>query len=576
MFAGSGCAASGAGGGHQIERHVYPFYLGQQNNGEQTDTVDALPDESTPTDEQQAASQEKGDGLTEMPLYFIDGHTDIPYLAVSDWTKFEATGYPVECQTEGVKSVVTRTDTGYTVTFDASKDTITFFDYNAFFQRPDSQVLVSGASSSRLPEDNENEVFSATEASYNRNGKEVVFELAPYSIDIVDADGECLVPFQTMSDIALSYQGIRMYFNGNCIAFGDEAISMVTEADETPKTELSKELAAFNYNEFCFLMDNFYGLKDTHGIVNFDAFFDEVGLREALSSTDPQEVDDALYDLLSLHLDDIHSTYDYASPLAGPNYMPQNARDNVHGFSRVTNDVVEDLYKDVRASYYPDGCPAYEEVGNTAFITFDRFLRTADNYYEQDVSLDSGDTIELIHEAHEQITRKNSPIQNVVIDLSCNTGGSADTAVFATGWFLGEAPMAMRDTLSGGMSIGMFRVDTNFDHAFNELDELGDRNLYCLISPVSFSCGNLVPAIFKQSARVTLLGRKTYGGSCIVFNASNAIGSRFAISGNTQCSFPKNGAFYNIDEGIDPDYPLSNPKSYFDRASLVEYLNELK
>ena len=85
-----------------------------------------------------------------------------------------------------------------------------------------------------------------------------------------------------------------------------------------------------------------------------------------------------------------------------------------------------------------------------------------------------------------------------------------------------------------------------------------------------------MPAIFKQSARVTLLGRKTYGGSCIVFNASNAIGSRFAISGNTQCSFPKNGAFYNIDQGIDPDYPLSNPKSYFDRASLVEYLNELK
>ena len=45
---------------------------------------------------------------------------------------------------------------------------------------------------------------------------------------------------------------------------------------------------------------------------------------------------------------------------------------------------------------------------------------------------------------------------------------------------------------------------------------------------------------------------------------------------NNVASFPKNGAFYNIDQGIDPDYPLSNPKSYFDRASLVEYLNELK
>ena len=158
--------------------------------------------------------------------------------------------------------------------------------------------------------------------------------------------------------------------------------------------------------------------------------------------------------------------------------------------------------------------------------------------------------IALIAAAHAQITREGSPIKNVVIDLSCNTGGAADAAAYVMGWYLGEAPIALRDTLSGGMSIGIYRVDTNLDGTFDEADELGDRNLYCLTSPVSFSCGNLVPAAFKNSGRVTLLGRQTCGGSCVVFQAMDALSTRFTISGNRQCSITKNGSFYNIDEGI--------------------------
>ena len=100
----------------------------------------------------------------------------------------------------------------------------------------------------------------------------------------------------------------------------------------------------------------------------------------------------------------------------------------------------------------------YEEVGNTAFVTFDKFVSNyAYSYYLQQEEAESGaspvqaegteeaglkvspeaageqaesegyidsievDTISLIIDAHKRITREGSPIENVVIDLSNNT-----------------------------------------------------------------------------------------------------------------------------------------------------------
>jgi hypothetical protein len=50
----------------------------------------------------------------------------------------------------------------------------------------------------------------------------------------------------------------------------------------------------------------------------------------------------------------------------------------------------------------------------------------------------------------------------------------------------------------------------------------------------------------------------------------------FQISGNKQVSIIKNGSFYNTDAGIEPDFPLDKPESYYDRPALVEYLHNLK
>ena len=185
------------------------------------------------------------------------------------------------------------------------------------------------------------------------------------------------------------------------------------------------------------------------------------------------------------------------------------------------------------------------------------------------------DTIGLVIYAHSQFYRDDSPIENVVIDLSNNLGGSVDAAIFLMGWILGDAPFSVKDTFTGALSTAYYRADVNLDRKFNNGDVLDDKNVFVLVSPVSFSCGNLVPAAFKSSDKVTLLGRTTGGGSCIVQPLSTAWGTLFQISGPQRMSFLKNGSFYDIDTGVAPDFTLIKPERYYNREELTEYINNL-
>ena len=99
-------------------------------------------------------------------------------------------------------------------------------------------------------------------------------------------------------------------------------------------------------------------------------------------------------------------------------------------------------YYAARENAYPDGWLKYEEVGNTAYITFDSFTS---NYYgpayyrSKETGEELDDTVAQIIAAHASITREGSPIENVVLDLSNNTGGAVDAAVVLLSWFLGDA-----------------------------------------------------------------------------------------------------------------------------------------
>ena len=162
------------------------------------------------------------------------------------------------------------------------------------------------------------------------------------------------------------------------------------------------------------------------------------------------------------------------------------------------------------------------------------------------------------------------------MDLSTNSGGDAEAAIFVIGWFLGEAPVSLVHTFCGTRVTNVYRIDANQDRVFDSKDSLyADYNLYCLCSPLSFSCGNLVPWAYHSSGMVTLIGDTTGGGSCVVQPMATAWGTVFQTSGTSRLAFVRNGSYYDIDQGVTPDLHLSNIRNYFDREALAEIIHNM-
>ena len=118
-------------------------------------------------------------------------------------------------------------------------------------------------------------------------------------------------------------------------------------------------------------------------------------------------------------------------------------------------------------------------------------------------------------------------------------------------------------------------IYVNGDRAFDESDSVAHLNRYCLISPVSFSCGNLVPCMFKSSCDVTLLGRRSGGGACAVQPLVTADGTIWQVSSRLRLNTVANGSFYDVDEGAEPDVVIDKVADYYDREKLTDYINDL-
>ena len=424
-------------------------------------------------------------------------------------------------------------------------------------------------------------LFALKQGMYvNRNGSTVTLNLADYLIDIVEADGECYIPFQTMNDLLLCDDYMQSVFDGERIIVAAYGCSLFDELESSPKHDMSEEFAMFNFQELCLLLDCKYGLKPEHDIDSFSEFFvNNEELFQNLISTDPMRSSYAIANLCFTYFDDLHSA------LRRPSYMFER-NTGVEGIvtmmyfgpSMKKNMNLGRVYENARKAVYRAWVPGYEEVGDTAFITFDLFTMYRPDYYDLTIDRDNPqDTVDLIIYANSQIKREGSPIKNIVIDLSNNGGGNADAAIFVMSWFLGEADMALRDTFTGAETNAVYLADVNLDGKYDEQDNVANGyRLYCLTTNSSFSCGNLVPAACRSSGKVTLIGQTTGGGSCVVLPCTTAAGALFQISGSKQISIIRNGSFYNTDAGVEPDFRLDKPESYYDRPALVEYLHNLK
>ena len=548
-------------------------------------------------------------------------------------------GYALTCEVnEAEKTVLMTRENGHVLLADFETGTFLWDDYIGFLQGTSGPYI----DLSQLPEtDTEGRpVYLSVAGTRERHGTGTLLALRENGIPMIAQDGKYLVPLQTMSAFFLTFNYMGFYFNQECLilypvpqmenikarmldnlynmglitpdmmaeaenyASGEErrefylnavgqtemgqaAIAQLETAWDasayklyaatSPKGERSEAMTLYSFNELCLELDFFYGLKDAHNIENFAIYLNQTGLTDALLNQDAASADAAIQDLTAYWLDDGHSGWKSHSYLIDPE-APESLRMGIEYNSRI-----DGMQKRAQIRMqYPEAAQPYYEVGDTAYVTMDRFyMDTSLDYYDLaekgELPNPAQDSISLLYYANQQIIREDSPIRNVVIDLSINGGGAVPTAMYLLGWFLGEAQMSVSYVATSAEITTTYLADVNLDHQFDANDTLAGRNLnlYCLTSPSSFSCANLVPWAFKADGRVTLLGRVTGGGSCSVNYLTTAWGTSYSLSGPMRISFVKNGAYYDVDKGAEPDYLIRDYNNFYNREALTEFIKGL-
>lgn len=521
------------------------------------------------------------DARMDVPLYFIGDQAGIPYVSTSTIRSVllltlsivEATDLTQNVEEDGI--ITMSRASGSTVAFDFNAGKIAFSNFNTFLEAPYMSTILDPLNTTGLTEEDEAWYFRRLTPAYQRMGRPVELDLGSRGIETPHTGDTGYIPLQTFSDFFLTPFGFQCVYNGEMLGIiaQGELNALTDMYYSVPPRPRSEELARFNYEELCLVLDSYYGLKEQHDITNFDALFTQTGLKQTLLGTDAAAADRALVELTDGYLGDLHTSLLCASSYAG-----QDEKMTSEQVSASLRDYVTARREFAEASKraYPDGMPGYEEVGDTAYVTItDLSWYGYDYYTEPPQSADAPDTVGLICYAHRQIMRKNSPIKNVVLDLSNNGGGLSDAAIYVMGWFLGTARLDLNDTFTHGQASPAYLSDVNLDGKFDLNDTVVSKNRYCIISPVSFSCGNLIPAAVKADPEVPLIGQESGGGACLIWALSTADGSTMQISGPIRANMTGNGSYYDIDRGIEPDYYLAAPDQFYDREALSDYLKGL-
>ncbi|MCR4822813.1 MAG: hypothetical protein K5873_08095 [Treponema sp.] len=538
------------------------------------------------------------------PLFFRDGMEDIPYIIIDDniLNFFYGEVYSISDVNADTKEVtIKNTKTNTKSIIDLAKHEFYFENYEAFFQTSDVYLDIVDC--------NELGDYIKMIDSSNIAGQSFYLDWRKHDIGLVICkfaeDDYCLaMPLQTFSDIygrGYVYNGKNLY--KRTLLADNSAIAADYYGTEEASGVRSEKLAEFCYNELCMNLDLNYGLKGIHGISNFpdfDSYFRINGISDALKSTDALTFANALKDVCGFYFGDGHSVYDWNSYYLGKNASPvgshtpsmeKNYIANMKKYAIARNNKIGAGSADKKD---PVPCYTLSDDGKTAIVRFDNFtlkaykkekiIELSSEFDDEKMNSYAGnlektyDTILLIHVINKKI-QENSNIENIVLDMSYNGGGACHSAAFVLSWLLGECTFDLSNPITGAKWSATYVADVNLDGVYDEQDTVKSKNIFCLTSPISFSCGNMVPSVLKFSDRATILGARSGGGTSVVYATFAADGTGFSVSSKNVMSVAKNGSTYDIDTGIEPHYYINKPENFYDTgkiSALVNAINEAK
>lgn len=562
-------------------------------------------------------------------LAFFNGRKSVPYIELGFAFRFfdkalefigADEGHNHTYEVKGNTAIFTRENGAYAI-FDAGDGSVTFSDYdmvcrfssaknggdllvNYPFQTDQNGAVKKNAKGAPLVALLER---SPQHASVSKKRDKLKLELyKKYGIPMYVYEGAFFLPVSTISDLFFSEYGLCLAYNGKNLflldatePFDDRSRNSKGKTIERlyykgDKKNYDADLALFNYQELIMMLEIKYGLTEqVLESAHYDEFFEEHGLKKRFLLGKPKDAEEVLKEFIVIYLDDMHCVMKSPSPYVGKSFDTRVMMDTEVPQTEYWKPFLEGMTKDknIRSQTklvdrYGSPVP-YMEIGDTAYVTFDSFNNFLDNhnfYYTEDFQkekedlLMESDPVAIANYANSQINREGSPIKNVVIDISLNTGGSLDAAMYLLSWIQGYARLDIANSKIGSEYSNTYRADVDLDGEITSKDSLASKrlNVCCVVSTATFSCGNLLASCLKESKAAKLVGRKTSGGACAVQACITPDGTAFTFSGNYKFSAVRNGKYYTIDEGVEPDYQIDDAKKMYDRVWLTDYIKSLK
>lgn len=528
-----------------------------------------------------------------LPLRYYDDMPSVPYMGLSEYPALFL-GEAMGVQNNGDGTWVFTSQSGATAVVDANAGTLTCDDFPAFTNL--MGAVVPGMDNQYL----DAPAFVRPDGLEYFGPAPVMLDFARYHIPLRGAADDVYLPLATLSDLFTNLAYLYVSFNGETVYVNfDNRWDPPWQRDAAyadpiyARADRPADLAAFAYDELCFAIDTFYGypgrapLNDDLAAYGLDGALRAHSdasrrCRELLMSRKLGEYALGSQLLSALLEDGGHTGLDFTELYTEKDAFADFVTD-YHLASQIDSpDRAADAQKRALATRQKLlwqkrrealGKGHYAARGDTAVIWFDSFMYDFDGwqaFYDDGAPMPESDLMRRVIDGLDRAAA-DPAIKNVVLDVSCNPGGSADM-VAAILSLIADAPdFRTENLLIRRIETQRYRVDRNFDGAFDDRDGdvRYDFNFGALISPVSFSCGNLLPSLMRDQG-MAVLGERSGGGTCAVEEHATPEGFVYQFSSGLGRLVDANGQ--TIDEGIAPDIPL-DADDFYDLDVLSDAMN---
>ena len=558
---------------------------------------------------------ESGEAV-EVTLRFFEETPNVPYMGLHEfWTLVVKDPVTVEKNEDGTLTL--KNSRGGELQCDAGAGTMTSPNW-ALVVSP-SYPLEGAAHGLK---DSNCAFVRITEVTYEGDPAPVTFDFAKYGMRIYADDTDVYLPLSILSnmttDIAtnhLRYDWKDLYQQRISLEPAKDDPILVNDRMKAWLTgeERPADLISQCYADLCFNFDYFFGHP---GVATLDAAMAEKGLDEALAdlgedgaeikkgllSPKMTEYISAMQKLFAIGLADGHTVaYDLSELVVNP-FVAENKKLSaelaIDYYANLVRNRVS-MSSILHMAVMPQrmlawGDKTYIESGNTAIIRLDSFMPDEaawDAWYKGEGSFPEdciGSVVTGLRRAKENLN-----IKNVILDLSCNSGGSSDVLMALLAVTTGQHQLYGFNRITGQKMLVSFEADSNFDGVFDEKDSEArfDFNYGVLTTRLAFSCGNLFPFVMQEGGAV-ILGEPTSGGSCCIQIGTESQGIRYIMSsaqwqvvdfagnsveGGCPVDIPiKTWSVGLLDKlvnklGFDEELPVYN--AYFDEESLDTLMN---